>query len=335
MPTDLAAGPEALTALGAAWRAAEAASGSDSVFLTRAWQQAWWRHFGRGRPLRIAALQDPGGAPVALAPLFDDSGVWRLIGAPLGPVDVADYLDVLVPAGREAEGWGALGTWLAARRGWEAVVLDNVPEGSATLAVAPRALAGAGLRLAVEETARCPVLALPADFERYLAGLDREARHELRRKVRRLEREVPDAGVRFARGAEALASLPEFVRLHRLSGADKARFMTPAMEGFFGEMAEALAAEDRLVIARLDAGGGRALAALCLFDYRGGWYLYNSGYDPAWGRLAPGVVLLVRSIEAAIAAGVRAFDFLRGTERYKYDFGARDRLVHRLTIART
>ncbi len=334
MPIDLAAGAEALTTLGATWRAAEAASGSDSIFLTAAWQQAWWRHFGRGRPLRVAALTDPAGFPVALAPLFDDSGVWRLIGAPQGPVDVTDYLDVLVPAGREAEGWGALAAWLAGHDGWQAVVLDNVPDGSPTLAFAADALARAGLGLQAEEAARCPVVALPADFETYLAGLEREARHELRRKVRRFEREVPGAVPRLARGADALASLPDFLRLHRLSGVDKARFMTPVMERFFGEMAAALAADDRLVIARLDVPGGSAVAAMCLFDYRGGWYLYNSGYDPAWARLAPGIVLLARSIEAAVAAGARLFDFLRGTERYKYDLGARDRRVHRLTITR-
>ncbi len=334
MPTDAAAGADAFAALGSFWRAAEAASSSATLFLTWGWQRAWWRHFGSGRPLRVAALRDGSGDPLALAPLFDDSGIWRLIGAQQGPVDVADYLDVLVPSGREAEGWRALAAWLAESDGWDAVVLDNVPDGSPTLEVGRGRLAAAGLRLAAVEANRCPVIALPPDFDAYLAGLDREARHELRRKIRRFEREVPGAAVRLLRRDEALSSLPDFVRLHRLSGADKARFMTPAMERFFIDMAAAVAADDRLVIARLDAPNGAPLAALWLFDYRGEWSLYNSGYDPAWGRLAPGFVLLVRCVEAAMAAGIRVFDFLRGTERYKYDLGARDRRVWQLTVTR-
>ncbi len=341
MPIDLAAGcpagltgVDALAALGASWRAVEAGSGSCSIFLTPSWQRAWWRHFGHGRPLEVAVLPSPSApSPTAIAPFFlDRGGVLRLIGAPDGPIDVADYLDVLALSGREAEGWGALAAWLAGRSGWTAAVLDNVPGDSPTLAVAPGALARAGLTLAVQEQARCPVITLPGDFEAYLASLDREARHEMRRKVRRFEREAPGATARLLRGAEAAAALPEFVRLHRLSGADKARFMTPAMEGFFADMAGALAEEDRLVLARLADGQDRPLAAMCLFDYRGGWYLYNSGYDPAAARLSPGLVLLARCIEAACAASARVFDFLRGTERYKYDLGGRDRVVHRLTI---
>ena len=37
----------------------------------------------------------------------------------------------------------------------------------------------------VEET--CPALALPADWETYLAGLDKKDRHELRRKLRKAD----------------------------------------------------------------------------------------------------------------------------------------------------
>lgn len=338
MPIDLAAGcpagrpgVEALAALDATWRAVEAGSGAYSVFLTSSWQATWWRHFGRGRPLRVAVVPAPS-SPVAIAPFFDDGGVLRLVGAPDGPVDVADYLDVLALAGREGEGWGALAAWLAAQPGFTTAVLDNVPDDSPTLAVAPAALARAGLALDVEEQARCPVITLPGDYEAYLAGLDREARHELRRKVRRFEGEAPGASVRLLRGADAVAALPEFVRLHRLSGSEKARFMTPAMEAFFTDMAEVMAGEDRLVLARLADSQDRPLAYMCVFDYRGGWYLYNSGYDPAAARLSPGFVLLARCIAAACRAGVRVFDFLRGTERYKYDLGGRDRLVHRLTI---
>jgi Acetyltransferase (GNAT) domain len=40
-------------------------------------------------------------------------------------------------------------------------------------------------------------------------------------------------------------------------------------------------------------------------------------------RLVPGVVLIARTIEDAIARGARRYDFLRGEEPYKYGFGAR------------
>ena len=49
--------------------------------------------------------------------------------------------------------------------------------------------------------------------------------------------------------------------------------------------------------------------------------LYNSGFDPAHSRLAPGIVLLGHVIRDAIERRVPTFDFLRGDEPYKYAFG--------------
>ena len=38
------------------------------------------------------------------------------------------------------------------------------------------------------------------------------------------------------------------------------------------------------------------------------------------------------AIKNAIEAGKATFDFLRGGERYKYELGAEDRYVYRLTV---
>jgi len=49
------------------------------------------------------------------------------------------------------------------------------------------------------------------------------------------------------------------------------------------------------------------------------------GYDPAFSRMSPGVLMLGMVIEDALASGARAIDFLRGREPYKYLWGACDR----------
>jgi CelD/BcsL family acetyltransferase involved in cellulose biosynthesis len=50
--------------------------------------------------------------------------------------------------------------------------------------------------------------------------------------------------------------------------------------------------------------------------------------------MSPGVVLIARTIEDAIARGFRRYDFLRGEEPYKYGFGAVPRDVLRVTLER-
>ena len=61
---------------------------------------------------------------------------------------------------------------------------------------------------------------------------------------------------------------------------------------------------------------------------------YNAGVDPDARDLSPGVVLIARYIERALAAGKRRFDFLRGDEPYKYEWGAVDEPIQRLLVRR-
>ena len=60
--------------------------------------------------------------------------------------------------------------------------------------------------------------------------------------------------------------------------------------------------------------------------------LYNSGFHPDRAALSPGVVLLAHVIRDAIERGRRRFDFLRGEERYKYEFGPIPEAVHAVVI---
>ena len=61
------------------------------------------------------------------------------------------------------------------------------------------------------------------------------------------------------------------------------------------------------------------------FWWRDTFAAYQSGWDRAYARDGLGNVLILHALEFAAADGARSFDFLRGTEPYKYRFGARDR----------
>jgi CelD/BcsL family acetyltransferase involved in cellulose biosynthesis len=63
------------------------------------------------------------------------------------------------------------------------------------------------------------------------------------------------------------------------------------------------------------------VAAFLCVEYAGTVGLYNSGFDPAHARLAPGIVLLAHLIRDAIDRRIPIFDFLRGEEPYKQGFG--------------
>jgi CelD/BcsL family acetyltransferase involved in cellulose biosynthesis len=287
-----------------------------SVFLTWQWQTAWADAFAGDRALQLLLVSEESGAPAGLLPLYEDAPVRQRV---LGGVDVSDYLDVIAAAGREDEVWHAL----LQHRAAEAVEWDlhAVRAASPTVRLLPAIAPGYGLRASAEREERCPVLALPATWDAYLAQLGGKDRHELRRKIRRLERELPGASTRSHAAATGWdEALSGFLVLHRLSKAGKARFMDQRMERFFREATRALAAAGwaRLWFLEWD---GRAVASFLCLEYAGSVALYNSGFDPARASLAPGIVLLAHIIRDAIDRGIPMLDFLRGEEPYKYAFG--------------
>jgi CelD/BcsL family acetyltransferase involved in cellulose biosynthesis len=177
------------------------------------------------------------------------------------------------------------------------------------------------------------VLALPKSWDEYLARLSGKDRHALRRKMRRLERELPGATVRaHAEVAGWDEAMTRFLALHRLSKVGKARFMDERMEHFFRSATARLAAAGWARLWFLERGGAAVAAFLCL-EYAGSVGLYNSGFDPVWAQLAPGIVLLAHVIRDAIERGFPGFDFLRGEEPYKYGFGPSPEDVFNVRIA--
>jgi CelD/BcsL family acetyltransferase involved in cellulose biosynthesis len=75
---------------------------------------------------------------------------------------------------------------------------------------------------------------------------------------------------------------------------------------------------------------GKLRAVLYAFARRGRIYYYLSGFDPDLEPYGPGSLLIHDAIGHGIAVGDTIFDFLRGTEAYKYRWGAENRINKRL-----
>lgn len=277
-----------------------------SPFLTPAFLQPWVKSFAG--PLRLGCWKDRG-----LIFFHQNGSAWELLGGQ----EVADRLDGLC---REEEFWLSLRQEV---QNWEGeIVFPNLAEDSSLfLHRQPQDR--------LEVTDQSPYVGLPGSFEDYLQGLDKKARHELQRKMRRAER-LAQVGLRVTHEGD---HLPEFLRLHRLSSSAKAEFMSERAEAFFRDLAHHLQAQQMFRLSVL-WDGSVALAAMLQIRFHNILHLYNSGYDPQQSALAPGLVLLGHCLQQACQEGIQEFDFLRGQERYKYDLGGVDRPVYRLTWSR-
>jgi len=334
--------PNGFIALANEWNRLLQRNRANLFFLTYEWQTTWWEALGTG-DLWIVAFRTPDTDElVGIAPLYlteSTSGVnaGKQVFTLVGCIEVSDYLDLIMAQGWEAEVYTELLAWLHSTEAptWDVVDLCNLPEVSLTYTVLPPLVEAAGHGVLVKQEDVAPQFALPLHYETYLQEqVDKKQRHEIRRKQRRAEREAEIGFYIVGKEHSLEAEVDDFVALQRASREDKAEFMTPPMRRFFGAVARRMLDAGYLRLCFLTINGEKA-ASLYAFEFDRKFLLYNSGYDPeAHAQLSPGWVILAYSIQYAIAAGCRVFDFMQGDEEYKYRFGSQDYKVMRVIITR-
>jgi len=300
-------------------------------FLRCEYLRAWWEHLGGGEwpsaDLRIALWKEAG-TLLGIAPLFRTTRNGEPQLLLIGSVEISDYLDVMAAPDHLPAFCSALLDALGSLPDSEFGVLDlfNLQASSPTIPALEAEAAHRGWALEREPLQVCPVITLPHSWEEYLGALDKKSRHEIRRKMRRAEGGEEKAELKIC-GAE---EMEEFLRLMSCDEA-KAAFLTPAMRNQLRAIANAAQQAGMLELAFLELGGRKA-AAYMNFAIGNRTWVYNSGMDPLYAAASPGWVLLAMLIRRAIEAGYQAFDFMRGDEPYKFQWGGIGEPILHLTI---
>ena len=156
-------------------------------------------------------------------------------------------------------------------------------------------------------------LMLPKSYEEYLADLPRKKRHELKRKKVRFQEKYPQAVLRESKDSEIFES---FITLHKTSDGDKGNFMNDEVTAFFSSLLTMKGW--KIYYLEVD----NAIAACCfVYEDEVGSYLYNSSKNNTFNEVNPGIIIIDKIIEQLISKDFTFFDFLKGTERYKFDLG--------------
>lgn len=313
-------------------------SSRHSIFLTWEWLFTWWRHLSEGRRLSILAIRDRGEL-IALAPLCVARPDW-LRARPFSSIQFlgtgsvgSDYLDVLVRPGYEEAAEEILQNHLAALR--RPLHLTQVERGASSAARIAHRLSAGGWRVQEAETNVCPFISLAGQtWESYLATLGAEHRYNYRRKWRRLQQVH---AVRFEQAvthAQRREAVDLIIKLHnqrwRERGGSNA-FHTPSLVEFHREWS-AIALERgwlRLYVLRLNEV---PVASLYGFLYRGTFYFYQAGFDPAYAKYSVGLVTMGLAIRRSIEEGAAEYDLLHGSEEYKSHWSRQARSLGRLEL---
>jgi CelD/BcsL family acetyltransferase involved in cellulose biosynthesis len=247
-----------------------------------------------------------------------------ILASPGNVVDVASIAASTIEKQREDD--------LDGHRPWDVVDLRRLRAVDPALPALESAW-----RTTREEEDVCPVVTVRGDtWDDYLATLDKNARHEIRRKMRRAAA-IGELSIEI--GPPSEEAIEDFISLHNKRFGEDGLF--PDNEGgqrslaFIRRLAELERAESdgMMHVARVRCGG-RLVYVLVAFDDGQTVYMYNGGMDPEAVNTSPGVTGAGLYFQNRIEAGKRRFDFLRGQERYKYEWGAEDEPIYRILVER-
>lgn len=321
-----------LAALAESWNALLSKSSAPNPFLTWEWISGWNRHFGKGKELQIFVVREEG-RPIGIAPFYQTTR--RLFGVPfrrlslLGDEAVgSDHLDLISEAGFEEKVARTLARHLVENaRTWDLIELRGLSERSPHLPFLMEAFEEKVWTAWKEPGEICPYLALGATWENYLKGLSASMRYTVRRKIRNLEKGGVIEFVAVDTAEAGQAALETLIDLHRKrwSGEGGSEdFVTEVKSRFHREVARSFFEKGiaRLFLLKIDQ---KAVASLYGFLIGKRFFFYQAGFDPALRDKSVGMALMAKSLEAAMAQGWEEFDFLRGTEEYKFHWTSTQR----------
>ena len=294
-------------------------------FVLPVWLQAWWSVFGSKFNLNLCAVKQ-GQQTIGIAPLLVDGQTASFIG----DTDVCDYLDFIVAPDREQEFFDVLLDHLG-RQGVKRLDLKPVRPDSKVRTVFADVAAKRGCEVSFDLLDIALEFDLPGSWDEYLLMLTGKQRHEVKRKLRRLN-EAGHINYRVVEDAKhAKNEMDTFIALFGSNRADKAAFMIHRMTSFFRLLAENMAAAKMLKLIFLDFNEIPVAAAMC-FDHDSTMYLYNNGYDDRYKSLSVGLLCKVFSIKDSIRRGRKKYSFLKGAEAYKYRLGGKEVPLYKCEI---
>ncbi len=324
-------GRQAFAALRAEWQALFIASAAPP-FLSWEWMTAWQQQFGGDVTPLVICARAAEGQLVGLLALGEQliagrAGMRVRRLAFLGEGEgAADYLDVLARPEDQQACARAIYEYLAAQRSFDLLELDGLAADSPNLPMLMWCFdKRTDYRLDLQPRWPCPRLQLPDDEGEIINRSPRG--REFQRNLRKLQK-LPGFAHRAVTDAdEAPEAFERFLSLHQASWAGRAEpsaFAHPARQRFHRELVQPLA---RAGLLRFEEIWIEGACRASLYAQQSGesLYFYLSGWQPEWARHSIGFMLRGLVITSAIRRGLRCCDFLRGAEKYKFDWASDSR----------
>ncbi len=311
-----------------AWNTILMRSISDTVFLTWEWMYSWWECFGEGKELFVVIAEEDDEI-IGLAPLHRTRA--KIFGLRtlthlefLGTTGViTEYPDLIIQKGREHDLIPAFMEFLFRNSSeWDVLNLTSMRQDSENLKLIMAYCEMKGVQYWEYALNASPYIELPADMDEYMKSLSNKSRWKFKDYRKKLEKGRRVELLETKNKQEVSGDFLTIMQLHQKRWEHKggpgsfAQSRTRFLN-FHNRVVQLCFDNKWLSLLRLNVDGVSVAGHYSLM-YHDKVYCHTVGFDPDWAEHNVGSVLQLLAIEDSIRKGAKEFDFLRGTEQYKY-----------------
>jgi len=308
-----------LKKIGPEWNELLRSSQADTVFLTWEWQYSWAEaYLGKDNQLFVLAifLKDK---LIGLAPWYIRKS--KEFGLPIKnicfigtPESASDYLDVIIPRGKEKEITAVIYKYLFSinTNVWDILMLRDIPSDSRFLQHFLEYLEQDGKYVEISYSSFCPITILPKTRDDFLLGLSPNRRQQYKRHLRLLEKE---GDIRFHSNSKPdLREIDDFFSFYDKVTNFSSKDVKPVIEKLLSNCC----LKEIIKINTLYSGE-KKLAALLHLKHQQTLFMYLMAIDKGqFPKISVGNIAVGMCIEDGLQCQCRIYDFLKGAENYKF-----------------
>jgi CelD/BcsL family acetyltransferase involved in cellulose biosynthesis len=307
------------------WRTLATHRRLSGPFVDPHWVLSWTEAFAPNEPMLMGAWD--GRRLVGLAALQRVFESWggRRIGVLQSRTNAESYRFAFLSWQGRIDIQEQLWRALCRSGGCDVVRIEHIPDDSPTLTAARTVARELGWRCYVQPTFSTPWCSLSPERP-WDHGLTRQFKRNLRRSERRLS-ELGDVRFEVVTGTGLKDALEVFYRLEASGWKGRrgtAVVQRPQVKQFYDRLVNG-ASED--VWIPILSVSGDPVAAYVLRILGNSIFALKTGYDEAYAKYSPGLLLTSRVIRYGLERGMEMLDFMAGTVRWKVEW-TREHLPH-------
>lgn len=293
------------------------------IFQTYDWHYNVIQGFGREKGLFVLTIKK-GNELVAIIPLWQvkrDLKFRKYKILQLLTQSRADYQEFIIKKDREAC-MSVLCEFLKEQKNlWDLIFFRSVRDGSQNTLMVDM-FNHLGITAKSEDAFVCPVIKVDKGFEEY----KKDFKAKFFSNIRRLERKINKLGAvsinKYNGEIDIEEIANEFILLHQKRWGitdTKSKFNKKIHRIYYQQLFKSLYKKKYLDLfyMKLD---DRIIAVHFGTLYNNRCLFHNPAYDPDYSKFAPSKILLYHIIERCHDQKIELFDFLAGSEEYKYDW---------------